>query len=313
MKEDPLYISNIEYALGEIKNIDQTTELKNNKLLLDKFKKTGLQYYCEHKGSFFDLALQATENVIKASNIDSEKIDAVIYCTNSLHNIEKDKFDIGNLCNTLNLINAYPIGIFLSDCANINVAIKLASDLAMTSYPNILIISVDTFYQSKTRLVPPNISVLSDGAVSLLISREIPGDYSIIDSVCHRGKRIWDIDPWNISSDEDIKKYCINLYSGFSKSIEKILQKNNMNKETITKFLVNNYNFSFLEFFRYSIRVDKEKIYNKTISDYAHIVAGDTVVNLKKLNNESTLKKGDYLLLVGSAPFSWATNLLVKN
>lgn len=82
------------------------------------------------------------------------------------------------MLDTLRLVNAYPVGVTLSECANFPVALRIGRALLADGCRHVLLIVVDCISRQDSRIVPPQISVKSDAAASCLLSRT-GGDFQV--------------------------------------------------------------------------------------------------------------------------------------
>lgn len=190
-----VFINDIEYAIGELKNIVELTSEGIQQNVLSFFSKVGLKYYSKFTGSIFDLATESAKKTLLGQA--PEKIDSLIFSTSSFHSppipysrVESLK-DINNLMDTLN-IDAYPYGIFLSDCANVITSIAVGKSLLESEVNSkALVITSDVVGTSESRLVPPGFSIKSDGAASCVLSKEPDeNSFEIIDIYQLHNKRM---------------------------------------------------------------------------------------------------------------------------
>src|SRR6476469_1122468 len=111
-----IYISDIEYSLGALTDIEEIEELKGT-VNLDTLRQLGLKTFSK-SDSDYELMLNCARRTLKRSGIDPTDIKVVVYSTSSLDDHHSKKKDISKLLCEIGLFNSYPIGIYLSRCTN---------------------------------------------------------------------------------------------------------------------------------------------------------------------------------------------------
>src|ERR1700674_4882914 len=118
-------ISSLCYELGRRCRIDELPEFTARPDLLALLAPagSGLRYYHESDETPYALARRCAQRTIEDSGVAPASIDAVMFASDSLD----DAAALGRLLADLELVKAYPINVSLSDCANLPIALRVAS------------------------------------------------------------------------------------------------------------------------------------------------------------------------------------------
>ncbi len=291
------YISNISYATGEQREIVSLSGNGVDERTIAMFSKFGLKYYREFNGSIYDLAVKAAEQTLKENH---NQIKEMIFTTGSFHSQPEPYNRISNIRELNTVIDklgieAYPYGIFLSDCANVISAIHVGKSLLCENPDkDILIVSSDVTGKTESRIVPPGSSIKSDGAGSCILSGKPNGASFMILSVkqYHNSRML---------NNSGFANYSIELM----KCMDFI--KDEFFNEGMDKYklvLVNNYSTGFARSLAKQIGIPVEIIYTEQIAGYAHCFASDIFINLSKLIADGCISDGDNILAIASGPSS---------
>ncbi|BAZ47497.1 3-oxoacyl-[acyl-carrier-protein] synthase 3 [Nostoc sp. NIES-4103] len=305
-----IYLSSIAYELGDFYSIEEIDELKQKPEVLETLLTLGLDKYSQSNLTTLEMAKKSAVQTLEKANLSGKEIDVLVYATYSLWDFQSSPFlEIGHLINELGLENAYPIGTFLSGCGNLQTAIRIATNLLRgEECKNILIITTDRFSQKSSRLVQPNVSVLSDASAScLLTDSEVKGEFEVLSTSQVMNSEISYLDPiehsWEIFE---------KILEGSQKAFQKALGTLQIESKDFRQIITNNYNFSVTKSLCANLNFNYNQAYTKNISRLAHASAADNLINLYDFSLQNPLVVNDLVLLLGTGPSTWGCTVLSK-
>jgi 3-oxoacyl-[acyl-carrier-protein] synthase III len=302
-----VYVSGVSYELGSSSPISEICELKENPELLDAFQTLGLKSYCKSSISPADLARPALERTLKTVGIAPARVDALVYATSSFWNPAfQRREEISRLIDVLELENAYPTGVTLSESANLQSAIRVAAGLvALGDCDNVLVVATDRIADMDTRIVAPRISVKSDAAASCLISADPHADFELVGARQTIRPSLWDVD-----AERDLMHYMESINDALATTVHGALAACGCDRADILQVFANNYNISVLRTYAATLKFEPARIYSKNIGRTAHAVAADNFINLADYVAETPPAPGSLLALVGAGPNLWGASVL---
>lgn len=311
MNEDKkVYLAAIAYKLGDFYSIEEVDELKKNPKVLKMLLMLGLDKYSKSDLVASEIAKKSALQTLDQAQIFGEEIDILIYATNSLWNLEGSGLkEIGGLIHDLNLKKAYPIGINLSECGNLQTAIRVATALIKSEKcTNILVITTDKISENTSRIVAPNISVASDGAASfILTSSEKKGEFEVIQTTQHIDVNINYIDPIKQSS-----FFLEQVMKGLKEISDMALLSMGKEPKNFSQLITNNYNMSVTKSICDTLGFDPKQAYTKNISRFAHALAADNIINLYDFLVENSISTKELIMLIGTGTSAWGCTILSK-
>lgn len=286
-----IYISNIKYVLGTQECI--TTLCPDSRVdEVDILLNYGLDKYCKFTEGNEELAHQCVSATLDDSKLQKEEVEALIFST-TLQTLNSCKLDIRKLDfiqHSLGLKNAYTYGFFLSNCANLIGAIQLARSLLISEiYSELLIVVSDRIEHSADRFMESNESILSDGAVSFLISKK-RGDYEL-------GSLFLQNDTSYLTEETNIISYL----NRASKNIKEIYAKirNDDKYCHYKKVFLGNYNLMVQNVYQSVLNVDDNQMFFDNIARIGHVFSADLLINLLDYEEKCGLIKGDMVAFLG--------------
>ena len=289
--------------------------------------KTGIyERHVSGKNEFAsDLAISAANLLFDENDIDHNKIDFILYCTQS-----PDFFLPTTACylqNKLNLPTTAGALDFNLGCSGYIYGLSLAKGLIMSNAAkNILFITSETYSKYIHVDDKSNKTIFGDAATATLISSTI-GEFEICDFVFgtdgsgyenlivknggikyknNIGYDVMDNKGNYIKNDDYIFMDGPSIFSFTSNSVPKlvdqVLLKNNLLFDNINFFLFHQANKYMLDFIRKKIKIPQEKfIY--CIEKFGNTVSNTIPIALKE---ECLKKKKGKLLLAGfGVGYSW--------
>jgi 3-oxoacyl-[acyl-carrier-protein] synthase III len=297
------FIKNIAFEVGKLFDIDKLTEegIDEKKILL--FKKFGLQTYGKSKANIYELAEKSALKTI--GEFENKKIKKLLFNTSSFHypfSRVGSQQEINELLNNLN-IDAYPYGVYLSECTNLMSALSIGMAFINKDKEDILIISSDVVGEGESRIVPPGFAIKSDSAASCILSKNKENScFEIIDIYQSHNKQMAKKNKV-LSSEEYAKEFswCVN-------SIKENFIKNYNYDYSIV--VTNNFNLVFPKSLSFLLKINAEKIYTKAVSKYSHCFSSDILINLSIIMDNENNLKNKKILVVSSSPSSMSSMIL---
>jgi 3-oxoacyl-[acyl-carrier-protein] synthase-3 len=288
------------------------------------FLKTGIKerHVTENNETALDLAQKASENLFTKYKIDREEVDYILYCTQSPdYNLPNN---VSILHQRLSLRNDIASLEYNQGCSGYIYGLSLAKALITSNLANkVLLVTSDTYTKYIDNDDRANKTIFGDGATAtLLTSNEVEKFGEFIFGTDGKGSSNLCINNSGLSktklTEEGFEnKLFMNGSEIFNftleavpESIEKVLEKNNLNFEDIDYFLFHQANNFMLEHLRKKLNIPEEK-FPKFIENTGNTVSSTIPLMMNDLNEKQTLQKGDKILLIGfGVGYSWGTTIV---
>ncbi|MFL5815614.1 MAG: 3-oxoacyl-[acyl-carrier-protein] synthase III C-terminal domain-containing protein [Bdellovibrionia bacterium] len=313
----PVFVSHLAYALGEqVFSVEQSAEAKRIFSGPQQFRDAGFSEHrvCAPGTSPYALTHQAVSQLGESI----QGTGAIIYatCLPLNGNIgDPSKFtetrDVKHLMDfpashlqaDFGLDNASVIGLNQQACTSMLGSMRLARALIQTEpdLKKVLCVTSDRFPEGATYEQAYN--VISDGAAACLVSDE-PHGYRIMCTHAITNGALA-----QASDDETVGSYFNYTY----RLMEETLAKASLKMSDINWVIPQNTNVNAWMILSRLLGIDFERVYFGSISEVAHIISSDNVVNLKKLESTGNLRSGDRLLLfMAGFGLNWQAVILQK-
>jgi len=290
------FLQALSYAAGEKRKITNLIESQNlTSEMIDIFQRLSLEHYREYNGDIYDIAI---ESALKTMGDRPRNLSKLLFATSSFH-AEREFSRINNLKDINSIISslelqAYPYGIFLSDCANFISAVKIGTSLVMADSEPVLFIVSDVVGDSESRIVPPGLAIKSDAAASGIITFDREQD----------SFRILEIAQFHdCQMIEKGKNLNENYSKGFINCVE-FVKDRFLDGRKIDFIVLNNNSVSYIKSFSKLWNIDINNFYTKQIKHFAHCFSSDIVINLVEMKNDELLRNGMKILAVSTSPTS---------
>ncbi|MEM9686078.1 MAG: 3-oxoacyl-[acyl-carrier-protein] synthase III C-terminal domain-containing protein [Bacteroidota bacterium] len=275
--EDRLYFSEqTAYFKDKDQNIDEFLAFTNNTL---KLKGVSV----ENKWSFEDMINQLLEKNLDEGNIIPENINFIVIAPDLGHQL----IDFGhNVQYKYKMSNAQVIRISDNYCANIDVAVGLASKLIgkqSEKEQHVLILGGTRLENSLKGRIIANYAIVGDSAsLTLMSNHKETAKFRYEDQqVVTQG----------ILGAVDFNKDNTMLhFQSYIKCLEKLLNANTIEKNDIDKIILHNANHYLIELALKSYGISLDKIDKSNHSKYGHLGTSDLVLNLNTCLNNGTQK-----------------------
>ncbi|HVR11755.1 MAG TPA: 3-oxoacyl-[acyl-carrier-protein] synthase III C-terminal domain-containing protein [Thermoanaerobaculia bacterium] len=302
----PVYLKGISYELEEPRPLQQLPEIRQSPDLLANLKAVGVECFSASRQSPADLAASCVSRTLWKAKTDPASVDLLFYATSTFGEPSFYGRDVQALIGRLGLVNAYPIGVTLSECANVVIALALAADtLQLGRCRNALVVTTDKVLDGESRVVPPEVSVGSDCAASVLVCGEGTGPWELLAT-----ERLLIPLEGEGRAHENFAGYLKMSAQGIQKVTARTLSALGLKPDDFTWLITNNYNQSVARLYASQSGFDLAKVYTANISRYGHCFGADNLINLSDCAGEHPPAAGDLVLLLASGPNMWATAVL---
>jgi 3-oxoacyl-[acyl-carrier-protein] synthase-3 len=302
-----VYLKGISYELGEPRGIQQLSEVQQDPELLERLLSVGIASYSSNRQTPAEMAAACAARTLWKTKTDPKTVDLLIFATSSFWEPQFYGRDIHWLITKLGLDNAYPLGVTLSECANLLVALSVAADsLRQGRSRRVLVVTADKVRDGETRIVPPEVSVASDAAASVLVTLDA-GPYELLAT-----DRYMIPLAFERAAHENFTQYLKTSARGIYVIAERTLAAVGKRAEDFSRLITNNYNLSVSKLFATQSGFDLDRVYTANIARYGHGFGADNLVNLADCAGENPPLPDDLFCLLASGPNMWATAVLRK-
>lgn len=302
----PIFLKSLAYELGEqTHDIDDLHDIPGNVRTL--LTEAGLRSYRVSSRLPLDLARgPVADTLASLSDAERASIKRVIIATNSFHDPALTAQDgASRMLVELGLPDVTPVGVFLSFCANFHSAIEIARALvALDGEGSVLIICSDVLAADESRLVPPNISVFSDAAVSFVVS-STDGPYAILGTRLRVDSTLGLLDRTN-----QFVEYMDGVSHGVRGIVDDILVTVGRNASEVSHVLPNNYSRWVCRSMAELVGFSEDRLYLDNVARFAHAFAADNAINLCDFGKNEPTVTGEILALFGTGGFQWGCTLV---
>ena len=180
------------------------------------------------------------------------------------------------------------IGLNQQACTGMLGALRLARALLLTEadVDDILCITADRF--PPDAIYEQSYNLISDGGAAVVVSR-IERGYRIVG--CHQitnGALV------QASDDEAVGTY----FNYTHRLVQESLVKADLTMEDIDWIVAQNMNVKAWQILARLLQFDAERVYFDSMPDVGHVISGDNIINLKRLDESGNLVSGDKLMLI---------------
>lgn len=304
-------ISAIQYELGDLIKIDELDFLVSDQEKLKMYQASGLTNYVKTNLDPMELCFTSLSKTLDQIKVEKEEIDFLIFTSeNAKRDYSLGIRDANQLQIRLGLKKAQPIGVSLSECANVITGLQLGASLINAKMAkNVLLVCFDKLPEADIRRrMPHEMSILSDGAVSCMISEPGKGDFDI-QSITHKNMAT----QWDYFGTESSNMYSMQKLKSLVGVTKRILKENAIETKEIKKIFTSNYATSIAKMFIEISGFKEEQGYYANIERFAHTLAGDILINLKDYVDESPLNVNEKVFMLIDSFSSCGSIILTKN
>jgi 3-oxoacyl-[acyl-carrier-protein] synthase-3 len=302
----PLYVDGLAYELGdEEHDLGELTSVLSG--VRDSLRDAGLASYRTTTRSPIELARgPLTKTLSVLSDDERASLRRVILATNSLDSPSlAGAHDLSLLLAELGVPQVFPIGLFLSFCANFQSALDLARALIATGEDDaVLVVCTDVLPPDRERLVKPNISVTSDAAVSFLVTAS-EGPFRLLATRLRADSSLGSLDRGT-----EFIQYMDKATRALVALVDETLGAAQITFEQVSLAIPNNYNNRVCTYTARAAGFDESLVFLDNVPRVAHAVAADNPINLFDCWASGRVGPGGVVGLIGSGAFQWGCSVI---
>jgi 3-oxoacyl-[acyl-carrier-protein] synthase-3 len=303
-----VHLRGLAYELEEPRGIEEIAELRADRELLGRLQSVGLAAYSPNRQSPAEMAAAAAQRTLWKAKVKPAEVDLLVYATSSLSEPRYYGRDIDSLLTRLHLDRAFPIGITLSECANLIAALDVAASFVGSGRArNALLVTVDKIAAGTSRIVPPEVAVASDSAASILVNGEPGGLFELLAAERHILPLRYERDPH-----ENVVHYLEVSAQGIAEISARTLAAAGKTPADFRWLITNNYNTSVAKLVATQSGFAAERTYSANIARFGHSFAADNLINLADCLSAHPPSSGDLYMLLASGPHMWGGAVLRK-
>jgi len=312
-----VFVNHLAYALGDQRcTIEDSIAAGRASANAKTLAQAGFQYHhvCGEGTTAYDLARSALEGIAA----DLGDVGAIVYATCIPVNGsigEESKFretgDVKHLMDfpashlqaDFGLGDAMVIGLNQQACTGMLGSLRLARMLlhAEPEVAKVLCVTADRFPQGASYEQAYNL--ISDGAAACTVSTAAQG-FRLL--ACHS---ITNGALARASDDETVGSY----FTYTHRLIQETLQKAGLGIDDIRWIVPQNVNVKAWQILSRLLHVELERVYFASIAEVGHVISGDSIINLKRLEADGDLRQGDRILLcMAGYGLNWQATILER-
>jgi 3-oxoacyl-[acyl-carrier-protein] synthase III len=300
------FLTGVSYELGELEDISSLQALERNPVLLQTFRRLGLDKYGRSSKTPSSLATTSARKTLALTGLRGDEIDLLVYGTSSFWDRTFAERGVSELLNSCELKRAFPIGVFATECTNVASVLGIAREFLKSGrYHNIMAVFADRFSDDDPRIIPPELSVASDAAASCLVtSNQPPAGFKFRDwLVCAQPSM------FTLDLTQNPAEYIKQSGEAIRDMIEQLYSGTGLGPDDFAQLITSNFNLSTARSLSLLSRVPMEKIYVKNIVRFGHAYS-DLLINLADYYEATTLKRKSLIHLLATGPFAFGSVVL---
>ncbi|GLK99201.1 hypothetical protein [Dactylosporangium matsuzakiense] len=283
-----MYLSAISYTHGTPRRIRELGEPgTDDPNLHDDL----LEFCCESSASALDMACEVGRRTVAAAGVSP---GMVLYATET--GIERGMDPGKRLASALERPSAVTLTTTGHACGNFGILLHIARGL-LHDTPAVLIITSDGA-GTLPRLMPDNLSVLSDGAAAVLATREAPAAPAPVFAV-HGCVVAGDA---AIQAGMYTQRKTVQLGRAAAAALR---ADTGVVPADFTWAMFNNYRLSSQRFFAGAAGFRASQLLVGPVAEHAHAFSADVLVNCDVLSRAKVLNAGDRVALSSTGPRTW--------
>jgi 3-oxoacyl-[acyl-carrier-protein] synthase-3 len=303
MPNQPLYLRGIAYTVGDAVPL---TEIRDGDLeQIQVFTKLGLRDYRKSPLSLPELCHRSVGETMRASGVAPADVGAVLLATtvNSIHAVGLDYPEVAQILGDHGLTDAKLYGVSLSKCSNLSAALELGSSLLRANdYSEVLIIVGDKCARDRDRFMDSCESILSDGALSFILSRT-EGAYELKHLATSS-------DLSHLTRTFGVLEFVDNSIKNLGKLWRAIPPDHPRDK--MEKVFCGNYNMLIQRTLMRELGVGKQTFYLENLARLGHVFSCDVLINLTDYAAETPVAPATTFTCLTVGYFRWGCFVLQK-
>jgi 3-oxoacyl-[acyl-carrier-protein] synthase-3 len=291
----PPVLSALAYELGRPRRLEDLDELAGQPGLLAALQaeRAGMGYYLEADEPLLALVQRAAERTLEKAGVAPAEVDAVVFATDSFLNTPEQYAELGRLLAGLGLVNAYPLNVTLSDCANLQIALRVAAALLRAGeVRRALVLSADLArHAAPSRLLFDGIAVGSDAAATALLT--LGGDGLAVEAAAQKTEAAL-LDP---AGSEHAR---LSSRVQAHRALFGALLAGRAEAGAVRQVFPNNFAKNVTRLFLEDNGFREEQIYLRNVRRLGHCFGSDCLINLLDWLAVTPVEEGERFVLLGS-------------
>ena len=297
-----VYLHDLVYALGDQSlGVDESAAAGRTRSTAATLRLAGFErhHVCRPETTPLDLARRSVEPLRDSLS----GAGAIVYATcipvngnvGSAADFERSRdvkhlmdFPASRLQAELGLGDAIVIGLNQQACTGMLGSARIARALLSSErgFESILCVTADRFPEGA--IYEQSYNLISDGGAAWIASRE-PRGFRLL--ACHQ---ITNGALSLVSDDESVGMY----FNYTHRAIRETLHRAELDISDLAWIVPQNMNVKAWQILARLLKFTAERIYFDPLPEVAHVISGDNVINLKRLDESGRLERGDHILLV---------------
>lgn len=269
----------------------------------------------------YSLAKKACDQLMNKGKYEGKEIDLIIFIQCRLPEYFMSS-SAAKLQDELGAENAMVYSISDLGCTDMSMALKQAKDflIANEQAENVLICYGNKPYSPSRYRYP--VTVYGDGGIAVMVGRTERNQIRDI-SIVTDGK-FWDLFKVEYKNKffADYREQCTDTRKyGFELAIlskmkfvemnQRLLANNNLEKEDINHFILQNLSTRAYDFYQTAFDVRLSPVCNFNLSQFGHLGPADILLNYQSGLEKGLFNQGDQVLIMNNSPVaSWSTILM---
>lgn len=306
MIERPVHIGRVHYELGEeAHDIDELESVPVG--VRTHLRQAGVAGYRVTERSVVDIATGPLRAVIEAHDPEElAEVRRVVFATNSLTDPAlAAPLRLSEVLVALGLGATFPVGMFLSYCANFHSAVDVACALIRSGAERrVIVVCADVYPSRVERLVEPRVSVHSDAAAAFVVSADEDA-YRLTANTLRVDAALG-----FVNRRRDFIQYMDGVGRNVVATVDEALRAAGAARDDVAAVMPNNYNTWVCRSMAQLAGFDESQLFLDNIGRFAHALASDNAINLVDAHLGGRVGKGDVVALMGSGAFQWGCSIL---
>lgn len=301
--DQPLYLRGIAYTVGDAVPLSEIEDGDVEQVQI--FTKLGLRDYRKSPLSLPELCNRSVGETMRSSGVAPAEIGAVLLATtvNSIHAVNLDYPEVAQILGDHGLVDAKLYGVSLSKCSNLSAALELGSSLLRGGgHSNVLVVVGDKCARDRDRFMDSCESILSDGAMSFVLSRS-EGDYQLVHLATSS-------DLSHLTRKFGVLEFVDNSIKQMGKLWRAIPA--DYPRERMEKVFCGNYNMLIQRNLMRELGAGKERFYLENLRRMGHVFSCDVMINLSDYAASKAVEPAATFTCLTVGYFRWGCFVLQK-
>jgi 3-oxoacyl-[acyl-carrier-protein] synthase-3 len=292
----PVVLDGVSYRHGTWRDVAElVTAGLASPAQVESLTKGGLRRYSVIDEPVRRLYAECVSESLERAAVKATDVEAAILFSSTFSAYD-DHADIIELCHTLGMRNAMPLGLFLGQCTNFSQALMVAAALIRgQGLRSVLLVGSDALDESRgDRVLDGNRSVFSDTVVSCVVGGELSAGYAL-EHVDHATEpELCALDP---------QRNFLKIVDLFAKMLEGLCARTyatcGHGPADFSALVLANLTVPVLKNYAMAAGMKFARVPTANIGRFGHCFAYDQLITLGTLADEGNVHSGDLLHLLG--------------